>query len=145
MEYRKFMSWLAVAASLSLISPAFSQVIPTRTIDMTTVLNDEHGKPLKDAGGQDLKADPTCEKCPLLTLGHAIANVLFAPDKDASGQELWGRGELASRIKDDKTATLTADEIAKIKTLLAKDYPAPVIIMQAYPLLDPNAKPVDVK
>ena len=37
------------------------------------------------------------------------------------------------------------DLASYIKTLLAKGYPAPVIIMQAYPLLDPNAKPADVK
>jgi hypothetical protein len=145
MNYRKFIFRLVMTASLSLLSPAFAQTVPAHTINMTTVLADEHGKPLKDANGQDVKADPTCEKCPPLTLGHAIANVLFAPDRDASGAELWGRGALATRIKDDKAATLTADEIAKIKTLLAKGYPAPVIIMQAYPLLDPNAKPSDVK
>jgi hypothetical protein len=125
------------------------------TVDMTTVLHDEGGKPIKDPSenaatvpgpdGKPTLVDPDCLKCPPLTLGAAVASALFMPDRDASGAELWTRGTLATRVRTEKAATLTATEVTLIEKLLAKRYPAPIIIMQAYPLLDPNSKPGEVK
>lgn len=124
--------------------PAFPAEAPSNVIDMTVPLHDERGETIKDAGTRKA-GDDACDKCLPLTRGRAIANALFAPDHDASGADLWSRGVLADRVRDDKAATLTADEVATIKKLLAKGYPSPVLIMQLYPVLDPNAKPGDVK
>jgi hypothetical protein len=120
------------------------------TVDMTTVLHDESGKPIKDPSENVATVpgglvDPDCSKCPPLTLGAAVASALFMLDRDASGADLWTRGALATRVRTEKAATLTAAEVTLIEKLLAKRYPAPIIIMQAFPLLDPNSKPGEVK
>lgn len=107
------------------------------TVDMTTVLRDENGHPAKDA------LDCTDGKCPVLTLGRAASHALFArlpeDEKDpAQGDHAWARGVLAQRIRDDKAAKLSAEEISVIKQRLGEAYGA-VIIMQAYPMIDPGA------
>ena len=145
-----------LAALLVSASPVLAQVQPPRTIDMTTPLHNESGEPLKDANsnttthigpdGKFVLDDPKCDKCPVLTVGRLVANALFnVPEKDAKPDELWARGALAERIRDDKAAALTADEIAKIEKLVAVGYPSPMIIMQVFPVLDPNAKPAALK
>lgn len=142
------MSRLIVSAALAAALPlaALAQVMPARTIDMTTELHDEGGTPAKDVFNQG-KDDPLCLHCPSLTLGHAISHALFATlpeERDLSAEQKWARGALAMRIKDDKAATLTADEVAVIKRLLGKLY-GPIVVMQTYPILDPNAKAPEVK
>jgi hypothetical protein len=126
---------------------------PPRVIDMTVVLKDPQGKPIIDQ--LEGKADATkpggidCSACGNLTVGHAIANALFAnlpSETNAQGvssvspEQKWARGALAERIKDDKTATLTASEIVVVKKLVGQVYGTNVI-MQIFPLLDPSDKP----
>jgi len=136
-------SILLALAVLCLASPAFAD---GRAIDMTVALNDEQGRPAKDVLARDAD-DATCAHCPVLTLGHAIAHALYAmfPDEKTEPQDQkWARGVLAQRIKDDKAAVLSSEEITVIKRELGKAY-GPAILVQAYPLLDPNAKPPQVK
>lgn len=115
-------------------------------IDMTFVLHDEAGRPAKDT----LMATPddaACTHCPALTLGRAVAHALFAsfPDeREIGAEQKWARAVLAQRIRDDRAVRLDADEIAVVKRLLGKAYGG-VVLMQAYPLLDPNARPPAVK
>ena len=116
-----------------------------RPIDMTTPLVDEVGKPMKDPF-EASKDDPDCTKCAVLTLGHAVAHALFFPEKGEtlSGDQKWARGVLAQRVRDAKDAELTSEEITVIKAALAKVFGG-IVLVQAYPLLDPNAKPPKVQ
>jgi hypothetical protein len=136
---------------LAIASPAFGQPSPVPlaapgAIDMTVVLTDESGKPLPDAVGQDFKDDPSCARCPTLTLGHAVAHALFAqlPGETVSGDQKWARGVLADKVRDAKAATLTAEEVVVIKRLIGGLYSGSVVV-KAYPLLDPNAQPPKVQ
>jgi hypothetical protein len=111
---------------------------------MTAALHDETGKPLRD-GAAATKDDPNCEHCPAMTVGHLIAKALSVPDKDVPPDELWARGALAARLREDRAATLTNDEIGAIKKAVGKNFPSPVIIMQLWPVIDPTAKPAAVR
>ncbi len=145
---------LIFAAALVLLPiAALAQAasMPAHTVDMTTPLHDVDGKPLKDPAAHD-PDDPTCAKCPPLTVGDVVARALFNvpgsddPHAKADPQKLWARGALAMRIQKDKTAVLTAPEIAMIEELVGRGYPSPLLIMQVFPLLDPAAKPAaDIK
>lgn len=113
-------------------------------IDMTTVLFDENGKPTRDVAGIRRVEDLTT--APELTLGRAVMHALFAafPDEgELPAEEKWARGLLAMKVKDDPAAELTVEQIAKIKRLVGKLYGG-LIIMQAFPLLDPSAKPPEL-
>jgi hypothetical protein len=116
-----------------------------RAVDMTAALHDEFGRDAKDMLEQ-AKDDPDCARCPPLTLGRACAHALFASfaDEQAAPDQKWARAVLAMRIRDDKAAHLDADEIAVIKRLVGKAYGG-IVLMQIYPMLDPNAKPPAVK
>lgn len=102
-------------------------------INFKAPLLDQYEKPLKDGldGGSDL------------TLGRAAANALFAayPDeRDLPAEEKWARAELAMRLLRGDAVELTAEEVAKVKKLIGKCYSG-LVIMRAYPLLDPAAMP----
>jgi hypothetical protein len=134
---------LGAVAATALPRPALAA---ERTIDMTVPLVDEIGRPAKDVLARE-PDDPTCAHCPVLTLGHAIAHALFATlpgDKNESAEQKWARGVLADRVRDNKAAALSAEELALIKRDLAEAYGS-LVIMQTFPLLDPNAKPPTVK
>lgn len=115
-------------------------------IDFSHVLVDETGNPAKDLFSQK-KDDQECDRCPVLTLGLAAAHALMMqmPDeRDLDPLQKWARGALAMRLHNDKEDSLLAEEIATIKKQIGKVY-GPVIIMQAFPLLDPSEKPPVVK
>lgn len=138
---------LRLAAALGLILlPLAAAAGGERTIDMTVALHDEFGRPAKDTLAA-AKDDPDCARCPPLTLGRACAHALFAayPDeRELPADQKWARAVLAQRIENDKAARLDAEEIAAIKRLLGKAYGG-VVLLQAYPLLDPNATPPAVE
>lgn len=125
---------------------------PGHLVDMTAVLMDDAGRPARDtfakepvpAGKED--ADPKCDKCPVLRLGLAVSHALFAafPDDKDSPDQKWARAVLAQRVKEEKAAQLSAEEISVIKRQLGRAYGG-IVLMQAFPLLDPNAKPPEVK
>src|SRR5437764_299830 len=129
--------------ALAIATGAAAQGKP-HTIDMTVVLRNEAGTPAIDEYDFiPTRELPRCENCPPLTLGHAIAHALFAqfPDeRDLSAEQKWARGALAMRARDAKDAALSAEEVAVVKRLLAKLY-GPIVVVQAFPLLDPNATP----
>lgn len=118
---------------------------PRHTVDMTQVLLDDSGRPAPDLSVRE-EDDPRCAKCPRLTLGRAVAQALFAafPEDKDSAEQKWARAALADRIKADKAAALTVEEVAVIKRQLGKAFGG-VLLMQAYPALDPNAKTPEVK
>jgi hypothetical protein len=121
-------------------------------VDMTTVLMGEDGRPARDVFAKDPVAkgqedpDPRCEKCPALRLGVAVSHALFAsfPEDHDTPDQKWARAVLAQRVSEEKAAQLTAEEVAVIKRQLGKAYGG-IVLMQAFPLLDPNSKPPEVK
>lgn len=119
-----------------LVVPALAAEAP-RTIDMTTVITDLHGKPIPD-GTQVTSADPKCENCTALTLGMVAATALLAERKDEpnlSAIDKAKRGVLAMKIVDDKAVVLTAPQVSEIERLL-NVWP-PLIVAKALPLIDP--------
>lgn len=125
-----------ILAALLLSVPAFAAEAP-RTIDMTTVITDLHGKPLPD-GSKATADDPKCEKCAPLTLGTVVASALLAERKDEpnlSTVDKAKRGVLAMRIVDDKAAVLTAPQVSEIERLL--NAWSLLVVARALPLIDP--------
>lgn len=119
---------------------------PPRPIDMTVVLRDTAGQTIPDAT-LATKDDPACAKCAALTLGAAAAHALFAsyPDERELSYEMkWARGALAARIELDKAAVLTAPELALVERLIGKLY-TPLVVTAVMPLLDPAAKPAEIR
>jgi hypothetical protein len=114
-------------------------------VDMTVALTDETDKPIKDTFG--IQRVEELADAPDLTLGRAIMHALFNtfPDeRELSADEKWARADLAMRVKDDPNAVLTAEQVAKIKKLVGKLYGG-LIIMRAFPMLDPNHPPPELK
>jgi hypothetical protein len=115
-------------------------------IDFSHVLMNEDGEPWRDPFAQK-KDDPDCAKCPVLTLGMAAAHALvnqYPEEHDLDPLQKWARGNLAMELRRGKKETLSAEEIAVIKRLIGKVY-GPDVIMQAYPILDPDEKPPTIK
>jgi hypothetical protein len=127
-----------ILAALFAAAPAFADPPAARTIDMTAVITDMHGKPIPDAS-QAAADDPKCDKCGPLTLGTVVASALLAERKDEpnlSTLDKAKRGALAVRVLDDKAAVLTTTQIAEIVRLL--NIWSGLVIARAIPLLDPN-------
>jgi hypothetical protein len=140
-----FLTSVAASAQTTTAQPA-----KPGTVDMTIVLKDEYGNPIKDNFGVDSAKDPRCEECKPLTAGHAISHSLFIPLTDARGQDnetaeqKWANAALAMRIRDNPAAILSAAEVKRIEEHIGKTTGA-IIIMQIFPLIDPNAKVPEVK
>jgi hypothetical protein len=118
-------------------------------IDFGHPILDESGKPAKDplSSSADSKNDPNCDKCELLTLGLAGAHALMAqlPDeRDLDPMQKWARGSLAMKLKANQPLVLSAAEVNLLKTLMGKVYGS-LVIMQAFPLLDPGVEPPAIK
>ena len=89
----------------------------------------------KNVLGQDIMIDG-----PVATLGAVSVNALVATYQDEqrlSGEDKVKRWELAMRIKKlpSGAADLTAEEVALIKSLIAKAY-GPIIVGQAWAMLE---------
>lgn len=93
------------------------------------------------------------EKCdgrdggPCMTLGSVIFQSLLATYNDEpgiTGEEKFNRGRLAQKIQDQKAVDLTAEEVVLVKKLVGKLY-TPIIVVQAYGMLDPAAAPAPAK
>lgn len=142
----------AIVLLMLAATPAIAEDAAKRTIDMTHVMLDEQGKPAPDIMFKEPVSpgtpdpDPACSKCPRLTLGHAIAHALFAtfPQNPATPDQKWARAVLAERIKDDPHAALTAEEVTVIKKQMGEAYGG-ILLVQAFPMIDPNAKVPDIK
>lgn len=133
-----------VVAALIASAPAFADT-PVRTIDMTTVITDMHGKAIPDAT-QATADDSKCDKCGPLTLGTVVATALLADRKDEPNLatvDKAKRGALAVRILDDRAAVLTATQIAEVVRLL--NIWSGLVVARAVPLLDPNIDLSDKK
>lgn len=145
--------WLSFGAAHAASEP---QRGDPGTIDMTVPLKDTHGKPLRDVGAtsEDDKPCakvkdnlPDVEACPVLTLGRAVSNVLYANFKEDANLDprmRAARVRLADKLIDDSAARLTAAQITLIETLLGRNYNG-LVLSQTYSLLQPNLELPEVK
>jgi hypothetical protein len=107
-------------------------------IDFTLPLRDLHGEVItteKDGKGE------------VLTLGKVASTALllaFPDEQNLAGDEKLKRGVLALKVcnceagKAYDQVTLSAEDIALIKKLIAKGY-GTLIVLRAWPLLDPGS------
>ena len=110
------------AAMLVLSSPVFAA-------DFSAKMTDLEGKPIED-GSPEKGA---------FTLGQAAIRALTSPypdEQNLAAEEKFKRAELAERIYKNPNLTLTAEETALVKKLIGKAY-APIIVLRAWPMLDP--------
>jgi hypothetical protein len=104
-------------------------------VDFSAILTDADGAPIADCATAD------CAGKPSLTLGKLAMRVLtasFEDEKNLTGEDKFKRGELAMRVYKGGTVSLAAEEVALLKRLVAKGY-GPLIVLRAWPLLDPAA------
>jgi hypothetical protein len=131
------------------VVPASLAATEPNVIDMTTVVTSDDGQPIPDISDMTPE-DPGCKKCRPLTLGlaayHALAAVTANEQRDGlpTTEEKWQRAALAVRVKTDQHATLSVEEIALIKARIGIIYGG-IVILRAFPLLDPTAVPPKIK
>jgi hypothetical protein len=120
------------------------------TVDMTIVMLDLDGKPLKDSF-QATAEDPNCKKCDDLTLGgavmHALAQVLRDDQAVTAQRPAWLALALRIQGKSDATLnsreqTLIIDRIEKVYALLPGSV---AVTLRAPPLIDANWSPPELK
>jgi len=142
---------LALAVLAALTKLAGAQPAPLHAVDMSVVLKDLHGKPIKDAFQQTAN-DPTCEKCDDLTLAAAVTRVLLVRTKDDAQMDplqSWALQDLARKVNLPGTVTLNAKERAVIVERLLKIYGGlsmqSVVLGAAIPLVDPERRVPELK
>jgi len=73
-----------------------------------------------------------------LTLRHFCVGSLLIPDAKAAPEKLYDRRNWAKELRDypGDIIELTAEQIVELKALIAKRYPLPVVIGQAWDILE---------
>lgn len=132
------LTMLVVALTALLSTPALSVDLSStfRGEDGHTAIPDELELNNKERCGEALNH-------PCLTLGRAIFHALVRPYSDEgglSGEEKFKRGDLAYRVFDKKNAALSPQDVILCKLVIGKLY-TPLIIRQAYIMLDPSMAP----
>lgn len=100
------------------------------TIDFTQILLDNDGKPIP--------YDPK-DNSPA-TLGAVASTALdtmISTEQNVTGEEKFHRGLLAARIKNDKAAVLSVEDLALVKKLIGEVY-GPLVVAPAWMALDPS-------
>lgn len=110
------------------------------TDELTHGPRDENGKltPARPCSKTEFSMDPS--KCDVLTLGAASANALLLNDPDnpnLDDKEKRRRGNLADRLFHGGNIDLDPKDIVLIERMISKVY-GNLVIMRAFPLLDPN-------
>jgi hypothetical protein len=100
---------------------------PQAKIDWDYQLHTLDGRPMRDGPATD---------APPMTLKRLVAEAFDSPDKDVTPLELRRRGDLASDLMSGKIAILSTADMELAKTLIAKTYPLPAVVSQAFRLLD---------
>jgi hypothetical protein len=139
---------LLIMFMMAVVPASLADTAPN-VIDMTTVLTSDEGQPIPDVADM-APDDPGCKKCRPLTLGlaayHALQAVTATEQQNGkpTPEEKWQRGALAVQVKTDPRAALSVEEIALIKARIGIIYGS-MVILKAYPLLDPAAVPPKIK
>jgi hypothetical protein len=156
------MNHLIIAAALLLASPVLAQSVPPakdakadpfvqKTYDMTTPILGTDDVAMRDAfDNKDPKGDPNCDKCGPLTVGVVISQAEFGMPSDeekkmaptALASLIYWRGALATRVRNDRAATLTSDELNDIKNNVARVFqPSPIVVYRILSFLVPGDRP----
>jgi hypothetical protein len=135
---------LGLSAALGFCHPgkAQSQTPTAATFDFTAPFIGADGKPMKDGGGRtdaEVKADPKCDACNVISIGQMAAIALYndpkaAPDKKALEYAL------ANRIRDNKAASLDQHERVAIEDCVNNNM-SPLVAGQVDHLLEPDKYP----
>lgn len=108
---------------------AVAAIVPAAALDFTQPLHQLNGEPFTGADGKPTPVTlGTISETALLTLG--------ADEAALPGEDRVKRFVLAQRIHGATDAVLTADEIALIKKMIAKNF-GPLFVGQAWMMLDP--------
>lgn len=125
------MRTIVLLAATLCCAPMPGQPAARPRINFTEVLQGLDGKPLAGA-----------DKDKPLTLGDVAVTALESPtedDKAKTGEEKFKLDQLARKVYQNKSVTLTVEEIATIKERIGKIY-GPLVVGATYPLLDPAQK-----
>lgn len=158
-----------LVAGMALVSQAgglaqAQAVNPPGSIDLTMPIYEDpdEKKPLKDWSKRAGDADRDCAKCDTVRLGWVLAEALTmatcpqrqpgqepAPsctpeERNLKPDELWGRYELARKLRRDPAIALSSDQVTLLKRMVGWRFPFGQIIAQVYPALDPTEKPAEV-
>lgn len=128
----KLTSVLVPVIACLLMTPVFA-------IDFEATIKNSDGTPVTDKDGVPLIKQPT--------LGSLCESALFAQyadERDATGKETitpeekFSRWKLSTKLHGNNV-TLSAEELALLKKFVGKAY-GPLVVGQAWTLLDPGAK-----
>lgn len=127
----KRLAWILLPLAL-----CFS--IPALAVDFSQPILGADGKPIMAGGGKDAQTT---------TLGSICASALFAsyPDEqNLSGEDKVKRAALAMKLYNGGEVSLSAEETALVKRLVAKAY-APLVVYRSWSMLDPTTEGVTAK
>lgn len=126
-----------VAASVFLICEIVAHAEPPRQINFTVPILNQDNKPMRECADDPApKKDEECKTWQAVTLGMLALRALAVPEQGLAAEASLKRGHLAMRVYKAESLVLTADEIALIKTQIAKAY-SPLIVAITFPMLDP--------
>lgn len=150
--------------SLILVSPALANEAPApkpHAVDLSGLVYDESGVPQKnltkmkfkrDENGafvldektqQPISADPTCSRCPDLTIAEALVASMarWARENSLPEDQKWALSYLAGRIRQDpKSVTLSSEEVEVVREILVH-YGLLDDISKIVPIIAPNDMP----
>lgn len=72
----------------------------------------------------------------LKTVALTALQGVYEDEKNLQATDKIARFTLATRVYQASVCDLTAEEVALLKTLINKAYPAPLIVAQAWAMLD---------
>lgn len=95
------------------------------------------GRPITEPGsvgadGQPAKAVPLS----LLTVALTAIQGIYEDEKNLPPTDKIARFNLATRIYQTPLCEVSAEEVSMLKTLINKAYPSPLIVAQAWQILD---------
>ena len=107
------------------------------TIDFDAIMVDLDDEPIIDG-----RAKAEQKPLTLASICEQVLSIDFAGEA-VNGPEKLRRARLAGLIHRKRQLVLKAEDVTLVKILVAKGWP-PLIVMRAYPLLDPaEAEPAD--
>ena len=114
-------------------------IVHAAEIDFSAPVLSVDGKPFKDCGA--FADDGKCTQIINMTLGKFAAGVLNSrgDDRNLSFQQIVERGTLARRLFNGGKQNVDASEIKLIEDMAAKSSYAPLLVVNAIMMIDPDA------
>lgn len=135
-------------ATVIIAAAAVLAATPAAAVDFGAVMLDQDDKPLSECQRASPVNPQVCLEEIVLTLGRVVFRALSIRAQDEAslpGEDQVRRGALALRLYKAKgDVPLDADEISLIKKMIAKSGYGPVVVYQAWLVLDPvGTKKID--